>query len=120
MSKLELSGCCITSGALDGNAHTSRVTPGKTYGHVVSITEYWQLVARNIEIVSNLFDMKQLEFDSASDTWQWQVHFDPFTPEQQEVRPLRCHFPKMRLSDTIMIDITGDDAGQLGVVLDIG
>ena len=49
MSKLELSGCCITSGALNGNAHTSRVTPGKTYGHVVSITEYWQLVARNIE-----------------------------------------------------------------------
>jgi hypothetical protein len=119
MPKLEFVGYEVTSDTLDGKASTGRLKPGSTYGHVVRTSQYFQLRPIDITIDSTLIDTKQLEFDNAGVAWQWPLYLDSFTDEQEETRLLRCHFPKTRFRDTITMNVTGDDQGQLGLVLDI-
>jgi hypothetical protein len=119
MLGLDFTGYRVTSGTMDGKALTYKVKPGKTYGHIVSTTQYFQLHPIDIKIDSALSDTKQLEFDKLGQEWQWQLHLDPFTDNQQKIQPLTCRFPKTRLQDTITVNVTDGDEGQLGLVLDI-
>ena len=119
MSGLDFFGYRITSGAIDGKTPTSKVKPGNTYGHMVSTTQYFQLRPIDIRIVSSLIDTKQLEFDKLGETWHWRVHLDPFSSGQERTELLVCRFPKIRFQDTITVNVTDDDVGQLGLVLDI-
>jgi hypothetical protein len=119
MPRLAFSGYEVTSIALDGKVSTATLTAGSTYGHVVKTSQYFQLRPIDIRIDSTLIDTKQLEFDNTGSVWHLPLHLDAFTDEREEVRPLRCRFPKTRIVDTITINVTGDDQGQLGLVLDI-
>lgn len=109
----------VTSGTVDGKVWTHKVKPGKTYGHFISTTQYYQLRPIDIKIDSALNDTKQLEFDKLGREWQWRVHLDPFSNGQEKMQLLTCRFPKIRIHDTITITVTDDDNGQLGLVLDI-
>lgn len=66
----------ISSDALDGKASTHKMKAGKTYGHIVSTTQYFQLTPIDIDIDCALNDTKQCEFDKLGHAWQWQVHLD--------------------------------------------
>ena len=59
-SGINFSGYRITSGAMEGNVLTRKVKAGKTYGHIVSTTQYFQLRPTDIRIYSTLIDTKQL------------------------------------------------------------
>ena len=119
MLGLDFSGYRLTSGTLNGNFFTRRLKPGKTYGHVIRTTRYFQLYPVDINIHSTLTDTKQLEFDKQGPAWQWRVHLDSFTEEQENTQLLRCRFPKIRIQETIIVSVTEGDEGQLSLVLDI-
>jgi len=104
---------------LDGKNVTRKVKTGKTYGHIVRTTQYFQLREIDIRIDSRLLDTKQLKFGQLGQSWYWQLHLGPFDAAQQQTEVLVCRFPKARVQDTINVDVTGDDAGQLGLVLDV-
>lgn len=119
MPRLEFAGYEVTTIVLSGTVSTGRLKAGSDYGHVVRTSEYYQLRPIDIKIDSTLIDTKQLEFDNLGDAWQCQLHLDAFTGEREEVRLLKCHFPKIRFHDTITVIITGDDQGPLGLWLEI-
>jgi hypothetical protein len=119
MKKISFKGYQVSSGALDGNASTSQLKAGATYGHAVRTTQYFRLVPVDILVDSTLLDTRQLEFDQAAHSWNWQLHLDPFTVDQETVQVLTCRFPKVRFQDAITVKISGGDTGQLGLVLNI-
>lgn len=104
---------------LDGKAATTKLKTGKAYGHVARVTQYFGLAPADITVDSALLDTKQLTFDKLGHSWQWRLHLDAYTQPQEKTHVVLCHYPQVRLIDTVTVTITGHYSGQLGLTLDI-
>lgn len=111
-------GYALMSSVVDRHSVVSKVKPGKPYGQSVETTRYYQLYPIDITVTSKLTDDKQLKFKSGQ-AWTVSIHLDPFNVENEETEALDCLAPKIRPQDTITVEVTGDDAANFPLQLDI-
>jgi hypothetical protein len=119
MAKIQLSGYELSTDVLNGKSITTKVEPGKTYGHRIHATQYFGMQEKVIWVHSHLLDSKQLEFSQTGTAWRSDLLLEPFLTPDPKSQLMTCRFPKIRFYDSINVTVTGANQGQMALVVDI-